>query len=157
MSTPHAAIRPAGAPMVPMARAGERNPNGAPTPREAADEALEAGRNLADETRRRASAELDRGSTYAGEKAAVAAGDARDIARQLRDKDRETPARLADEIAERIEGLSAYLTRTDTDRIIADARDFARRRPLAVVATAAVVGVVAGRVIRAAGEAEVRS
>jgi ElaB/YqjD/DUF883 family membrane-anchored ribosome-binding protein len=157
MSTPHAGVRPAGAPMVPMARPDERDPNSGSMPREAADEALRVGRNLAGETRERATAELDRRSTHAGEKTAEAADDVRDIARQLRDKDRETPARLADEVAERMERFSAYLTQTDTDQIIADARDFGRRRPLAVVAAAAVLGVVAGRVIRAAGEAEVRS
>ncbi|MFP5450598.1 MAG: hypothetical protein ACLGG9_02485 [Thermoleophilia bacterium] len=157
MSTPHASVRPAGAPMVPMAHPDERDSNGSSTTRDAAVEARKAGQNLAGETRERAVAELDRRSTHAGAMVTEAAGDMRDIARQLREKDRDTPARLADEMADRIERFGAYLKSTDTDHIIADARDFGRRRPLAVAATAAAIGVVAGRMIRAAGDMEVRS
>lgn len=157
MSSPHTAVRPAGAPMVPMARPGERDPEGSSTTQGVAAEARRAGQDLAEETRERAVAEMDRRSTYAGEKVTDAAVDIRDIARQLRDKERDSSARLADELADRIEQFGTYLKRTDTDRLIADAREFGRRRPLAVVATAAVVGVVAGRVIRSAGETEVRS
>jgi ElaB/YqjD/DUF883 family membrane-anchored ribosome-binding protein len=143
--------------MVPMAHPDERDSNGSSTTRDVAAEARKAGQNLAGETRERAVAELDRRSTHAGAMVTEAAGDVRDIARQLREKERDSPARLADEMADRIERFGAYLKHTDTDHIIADARDFGRRRPLAVVATAAVVGVIAGRVIRAAGETEVRS
>jgi hypothetical protein len=59
--------------------------------------------------------------------------------------------RVAEEAAERIERFAAYLRDSDTDTILADARDLGRRRPAAVVAGAAVLGIVAGRLVRASG------
>jgi hypothetical protein len=149
-------IRPAGAPMV-------ASPGGGPAPAErpdrsggiaavgttAVDEAKEAGVQAASAVGSRAREELDRRSTQAGDRVDSAAGDVRDIAQSLRDKGRDGPARVADDAAERIERFAAYLRDADTDRILADVRSFTRRQPAVVVAGAAVVGIMAGRLLKA--------
>ena len=112
-----------------------------------------ASRSGAD-ARDRAKSEMDRRSTTAGERMELAADDVRDVAQHLRERGREQPARLADEAAERIERFARYLHDSDTDTIIADVRDFGRRQPAAVIAAAAVVGIVAGRLMKASEPSE---
>ncbi len=152
------AVRPSGAPMVPMPqlRPGANDAEGATTQvaeagRELAGEAKAAGERLTGEARERVRTEVDRRSTTAGERVQDAAVDVRGVAEHLRGRGREGPARIADEAAERIERFAAYLRDSDTDTIVADARDFGRRRPAAVVAGAAVLGIVAGRLVKASG------
>jgi hypothetical protein len=151
------AVRPAGVPMVPMPQLRPGGDDGAPP---AQSEAVEAGKALASEATRaggqiagdvkaRALAEGDRRSTEAGERVAVAAGDVRGVAEHLRGNGREGPARLADEAAERIDRFADYLRHADTSTMLADIRDIGRRQPAALVAGAAVVGIVAGRLIKA--------
>ena len=148
-------VRPAGAPMVPSS--GGPSPAGAPDRSggitaigaTAVDEAKEAGAQVAGDVGARAREELDRRSTRAGDRVGSAAGDVRDIAQGLRDKGRDGPARLADDAAERIERFAAYLRDADTDRILEDVRGLSRRQPAAVVAGAAVIGIVAGRLLKA--------
>lgn len=145
---PQGGIRPAGAPMVPMARPGEGDAS--PLLSEAMDEARDAGHELTDRTRERVLDELGRGSSAAGARVHAAAGDVRDMAAHLHDRRRDAPARLADEIADRLDRAGAYLTDAEADRMVRDARDFARRRPAVVLAGAAVAGLVLGRVARVA-------
>jgi hypothetical protein len=150
------AVRPAGAPMVPMPqlRPGGSGPDAAletrQTARAAAGEAKEAGGRLAADARERARVEADRRSTEAGERVAAAAGDVRGVAEHLRGRGRQGPARLADDAAERIERFAAYLRESDSETILADVRDLGRRQPAVVVAGATVVGIVAGRLMKAA-------
>jgi hypothetical protein len=153
------AVRPSGAPMVPMPQLRPGDGGGADAPstqvaeagKELAGEARAAGDRLAGEARERVRSEVDRRSTSAGERVQEAAGDVRGVAEHLRGQGREGPARVAEEAAERIERFAAYLRDSDTDTILADARDLGRRRPAAVVAGAAVLGIVAGRLVRASG------
>ena len=149
-------IRPAGAPMVPSspggpapAEAPDRSGAIASAGTTAVDEAKEAGVQAASAAGSRAREELDRRSTQAGDRVDTAAGDVRDIAQGLRDKGRDGPARLADDAAERIERFAAYLRESDTDRILEDVRSFSRRQPAVVVAGAAVIGIMAGRLLKA--------
>ncbi len=157
------AVRPAGVPMVPMPDLRPGDDDGAA---DAAEETREAGRALASEVREvggqlgadardRAKSEMDRRSTDAGERVARAAGDVRDVAEHLRQRGKDQPARLADDAAERIERFALYLRDADTDTIIADVRDFGRRQPAVVIAAAAVVGIVAGRLLKASDPGEV--
>jgi broad specificity phosphatase PhoE len=149
-------IRPAGAPMVPSSAGGpapaeapDRSGGIAAVGTTVVDEAKEAGVQAASAAGSRAREELDRRSTQAGDRVGSAAGDVRDIAQGLRDKGRDGPARVADDAAERIERFAAYLRDADTDRILADVRSLSRRQPAAVVAGAAVIGIVAGRLLKA--------
>jgi hypothetical protein len=145
------AVRPAGAPMVAMDRP-DAAPAGAPpaeTAAAVAGEAREAGRQAAHDARHVAREHLDKRSSAAGERVGEAAGDARGVAEHLRSTGREGPARLADEAAERMERFATYLRESDTDRILDDIRRVGRTRPAVLVAVAAAVGMVVGRLVRA--------
>lgn len=153
------AVRPAGAPMVSVeppswAHARQVQPSGGSSASdspaaEVVGQAREAGSELVAGARERARTEVGRRSTWAGERVTAMAGDTRDVADMLREKGKETPARMADDAAARIEAFGRYLQESDTDRIIADARGFARRQPAAVVAGAAALGLAVGRLLKA--------
>ena len=161
------AVRPAGAPMVSVepppwahaddgstrATAGEAATEVVTEARQAAGqvaaEAKDAGRQMADDARRAANEQVDQRSTMAGERVGVAADDARSVAEHLRGRGREGPARLADDAAQRMEHFAEYLRDADSDRIMSDVRRVGRTHPAALVAGAAVVGIVVGRVVKA--------
>jgi len=143
------AVRPAGAPMVPVerpswARAEESNGSGSATD-EVAVQARQAGQEVVSEARD-AAGQVAAEAKDAGH---LAAEDARDIAQTLRGKGRDAPARLADQAADRLEEFARYLRDADADRIMSDIRRVGREQPAAVVAGAAVVGVLIGRVVKA--------
>lgn len=116
---------------------------------ELAGQAKEVGAKVAGEARDAARVQVDDRSSRAGAGMLEAAADVRDIAEELRRKGRDRPAQLADQAADRMDRFGAYLKESDADRIMSDARRFARRQPAVVVAGAAVVGIVAGRLLKA--------
>jgi len=168
------AVRPAGAPMVPVERPSWARPDGsagsgatgevaqqarqagqevAAEARQAAGqvtaEAKDAGRQMAGDARRAAEDQINQRSTMAGERVGLAAEDARDIAQHLRGRGREAPAKVAEQAADRMERFAQYLQDADAGRIMDDIRRVSREQPAAVVAGAAVVGVLIGRVVKA--------
>ena len=167
------AVRPAGAPMVPVERPSWARPddssNGASSEvaqqareagqqvvseaRDAANQvavqAKDAGMQMAGDARRAAEEQINQRSTMAGERVGIAAEDARDIAQTLRGKGREAPARFADQAADRMEEFARYLRDADSNRIMSDIRRVGREQPAVIVAGAAVVGVLIGRVVKA--------
>jgi hypothetical protein len=112
-------------------------------------QAKDAGIQMAGDARRAAEEQIDRRSTMAGERVGLAASDARDIAQHLRGRGREAPARFADQAADRMERFAQYLRDADADRIMSDIKHVGRTQPAALVAGAAVVGVLIGRVVKA--------
>jgi hypothetical protein len=153
-----AAVRPAGAPMVPMPRPSGSGPKPDGTTARAAEavapvveRAKEAGGEVAQEARRRAAEELDRRTTQAGERMAGTAADLREVANELRHKGKDGPARLADQAATRIERVGAYLRDADMERLAGDLARAGRRRPAALVLGTAAVGIIAGRLLKASG------
>ena len=168
------AVRPAGAPMVSVERPSWARPDengGAGATGEVAEqarqagqevvtearqaagqvaaEAKDAGQQMAGDARRAAEEQINHRSTLAGERVGLAAEDARDVAQTLRDKGREAPANFADQAAERMERFAQYLRDADAGRIMSDIKRVSREQPAAVVAGAAVVGVLIGRVVKA--------
>lgn len=161
------AVRPAGSPMVsrerpswaPEAQASSTDaaePAASAIGGEAVERAREAGGQLLDDSRQRARAEVDDRSTWAGERVVGIAADVRDVAGDLRARGKDQPARLAEDAARRIERFGDYLRESDTDRILADARDLGRRQPALIVAGAAVIGIAAGRLVRASEPSDQR-
>lgn len=163
------AVRAAGSPMVPRerpswARADDAARQVTPPARagdeglteQAARQAREAGGQLLDDGRARARAEVDQRSTWAGERVAGIASDIRDVAGDLRSRGRDQPARVAEDAAERVARFGEYLRTADGDRILADVRDVSRRQPALIVAGAAVIGIAAGRLLKASEHDEQR-
>jgi len=155
-----AAVRPAGAPMVPMPRPSGPGPKPVGTTARAAEAVApvvertkKAEGEVAQEARRRAAEELDRRTTQAGEWVAGTAADLREVADELRSKGKDGPARLAEQAATRIERVGSYLRDADMERLTGDLARVGRRRPAALVLGTAAVGVVAGRLLKASAPA----
>jgi hypothetical protein len=120
---------------------------------QAKEKAQEAGQKASD----RARSEVDRRSTEAGEQVTSTASDLRSVGEKLREEGKDTPARLAEQAADRTEQVGNYLRDSDADRILGDVEDFARRQPWAVVAGGLVLGFAASRFLKASSSERYRS
>jgi len=94
-------------------------------------------------------AQVDQRSTQAGQTVKATAHDVRAVAEQLRSQGKDAPARLAEQAADRIEGVGSYLERADGDRILNDVEDLARRQPWTVMLGGLAVGFAASRFLKA--------
>ncbi len=93
--------------------------------------------------------QVDQRSTQAGQQVNTTASDIRSVAEQLRSQGKDAPARLADQAADRIQGIGSYLERSDGDRILHDVEDLARRQPWAVMLGGLALGFAASRFLKA--------
>lgn len=116
---------------------------------EVTGQAQEKAQEAAGQAKSRARDEIDRRSTEAGQQASSTADDLRSVSEQLREQGKDTPAKLADQAAERVERVGGYLQDADADRILGDVEDMARRQPWAVVAGGIALGFVAARFLKA--------
>jgi ElaB/YqjD/DUF883 family membrane-anchored ribosome-binding protein len=116
---------------------------------EGVDQAREKAQQAAGEAKGRVREQVDQRSTEAGQQVSSTASDLRSVGEQLRQQGKDTPARLAEQAAERTERLGSYLTESDADRILGDVEDFARRQPWAMVAGGLALGFAASRFLKA--------
>jgi gas vesicle protein len=116
---------------------------------EVAGQAQEKAQQAADQAKSRAAQEIDQRSTQAGEQVATTAEDLRSVAEQLRSQGKDTPAKLAEQAADRAERVGGYLRDADSDRLLSDLEDVARRQPWTVVAGGMVLGFAAARFLKA--------
>src|SRR3954468_15102574 len=116
---------------------------------ESVDQAKEKAQEAATEAKGRVREQVDQRSTAAGEQVSSTAGDLRSVGEELRKQGKDTPAKLAEQAAQRTERLGSYLTESDADRILGDVEDFARRQPWAVVAGGLALGFAASRFLKA--------
>ena len=93
--------------------------------------------------------EVDSRSTQAGTVVGSTAHSLRAVGKELRNQGEETPAKLADQIAEKVEQVSSYLSDSDADKILSDAENFGRRQPWLVVGAGMAIGFVAARFLKA--------
>jgi hypothetical protein len=116
---------------------------------EVADQAREKASEAAGEARGRLREQVDERSTKLGDQVGSTASDLRTVGEELRKQGKDTPAKLADQAAERSERVGRYLSQSDADRILGDVEDFARRQPWAVVAGGIALGFAASRILKA--------
>jgi hypothetical protein len=116
---------------------------------EVAGQAKEKAQEAAGQAKGRVREQVDQRSTEAGKQVSTTAGDLRSVSDELRKQGKDTPARLAEQAAERTERLGGYLTESDADRILGDVEDFARKQPWAVVAGGLALGFAASRILKA--------
>jgi ElaB/YqjD/DUF883 family membrane-anchored ribosome-binding protein len=117
--------------------------------REAANKAQEQMGHAKVRAREQVRDQVSQRSTEAGERVRSTAGDVRSVAEELRRQGKDSPARYADQAADRAERLGDYLHQADGDRILRDAEDFGRRNPWAVVAGGLALGFMASRLLKA--------
>jgi hypothetical protein len=131
----------------------ESNNDGQGQVQEAAEQAKEKAQEAAGQAKQQASSkvreQVDQRSTQAGEQVATTAGDLRSVGEQLRSQGKDTPAKLADQAADRTERLGSYLRDSDADTILSDVESFARKQPWAVVAGGMALGFAASRFLKA--------
>jgi len=101
--------------------------------------------------------QIDDRSTKAGEQVSSTANDLRSVGDELRNQGKDTPAKLADNAAERTEKLGSYLMEADSDRILSDLEDFGRRQPWVVLAGGLALGLVGARFLKASSSGRYRS
>jgi hypothetical protein len=105
--------------------------------------------NAVGQARRQLRDQVDQRSTQAGERLYGTAADVRGVAEELRRQGKETPARMVDQVAGQAERFGDYLKGASGDRILRDAEDLARSRPLLAAASGLVLGFAASRVLKA--------
>ena len=93
--------------------------------------------------------QVDQRSSQVGDQVKSTADDLRSVAEELRNRDKDQPAQLAEQAASKIESLGQYLSESDGDKILRDIEDLARRQPWAVVAVGAGLGLIASRFLKA--------
>ena len=93
--------------------------------------------------------QVDQRSTQAGDQVQSAAQDVRSVAEQLRNQGKETPARVAEQLAGQADRVGDYLKGASGDRILRDVEDFARRQPWLVAASGLALSFVASRFMKA--------
>lgn len=120
------------------------------------DQAQERARALADQAREHAREQVDQRSTDLAQRVNSTAQDFRGVAEHLRSQGKEQPARVAEQAAERAATAAAYLEQADSDRILHDVEALARKRPWAVVAGGAALGLVASRLLKASSRERYR-
>ncbi len=93
--------------------------------------------------------QIDQRSTQAGQQVRSTASDIQTVAQQLRSQGHDAPARLAEQAADRIQGVGSYLERSDGERILQDVEDLARRQPWVVMVGGLLAGFAASRFLKA--------
>src|SRR3954469_4653526 len=116
---------------------------------EVAGQAKERAQEAAGQAKGRVREQVDQRSTEAGKQVSSTAGDLRSVGDELRKQGKDTPAKLAEQAADRTERLGSYLAESDADRILGDVEDFARKQPWAVVAGGFALGFAASRFLKA--------
>jgi hypothetical protein len=124
---------------------------------EAAGQAKEQVQQASGQAKSKLREQVDQRSTEAGRQVSSTASDIRSVGEQLRGDGKDTPARLADQAAERAESLGSYLTESDADRILNDVEDFARRQPWAVALGGLALGFAASRFLKASSSERYQS
>jgi hypothetical protein len=114
-----------------------------------AQQAKEATQKATSKAQERMRSELDTRTARAGGQIQSTAEDLRSVGEELRKQGKDTPARLADQGADRIEQIARYLTDSDADKMLSDIEDFGRRQPWAVVAGGMALGFLASRFLKA--------
>jgi hypothetical protein len=101
--------------------------------------------------------QIDQRSTEAGEQVQSTAQDVRKVAEQLRGQGKETPARVAEQVADRAESFGTYLRDADGERLLRDVEDAARRQPWLIAASGLVLGFAASRFLKASSSRRYQS
>jgi uncharacterized protein YjbJ (UPF0337 family) len=116
---------------------------------EVAGQAKEQAQHAAGQAKSQIRTQVDQRSTQAGEQVSTQAQDLRTVAEKLREEGKDGPAKVADQVAGRVESVGNYLTQADADRILHDVEDFGRQRPWAVIAAGVGLGLAASRFLKA--------
>jgi gas vesicle protein len=114
-----------------------------------AAQAQEKAQEAASQAKGRLREQLDQRSSQAAEQINEQASDLRSVSQSLREQGKDGPADVAERVAGYAERAGGYLRERDSDALLSDAEDFARRQPWAVAAGAMALGFAASRFLKA--------
>jgi ElaB/YqjD/DUF883 family membrane-anchored ribosome-binding protein len=120
--------------------------------REVAGQAKEQAQAVAGQAKTKATAQVDERATQLGQQIGAQAESLGGVAEELRRQGKEGPAKVAEQVGQRIKDAGSYLEQTDGESLVRAAADVARENPAAAAAVGAAAGFVAGRVIKASRE-----
>jgi hypothetical protein len=124
---------------------------------QAAGQVQEKAQEAAGEARSRLREQVDQRSTQVGEQVSSSARAMRSTAERLKDEGQDGPAKAAEQLATQAEKVGGWLTDADSDTILEDVEEFARRQPLAVVGIGLVAGFAASRFLKASSRSRFES
>jgi hypothetical protein len=124
---------------------------------QAQEKAQDKAKEVAGQAKGRLREQVDQRSTQAGQQLSSAADDVRSVAEQFRTEGKDTPARYADQAAEKAEQVGQRLQDASGDELLRDVEDFARKNPWAVAAGGLVLGLAASRMLKASSSQRYRS
>lgn len=113
------------------------------------EQAKDQAQQAAGQAKSRARTEVDNRSTQLGQQVSQQASDLRSVSEQLRGQGKEGPAKVADQVATRVDSAGRWLTESDGDQLLNDLEDFGRRNPWAVIAGGVALGFLASRFLKA--------
>jgi hypothetical protein len=116
---------------------------------EIAGQAQEKGQQAAAQAKDKLREQLDQRSSQAAGQINQQASDLRAVSNSLREQGKDGPASAAGRLAEYAEKAGGYLQEKNSDALLADAEDLARRQPWAVAAGALALGFAASRFLKA--------
>jgi hypothetical protein len=119
---------------------------------EVAGQAQEKAQEAAGQAKSRVREQVDQRSTQAAQQVQTTAQDIRHVGDELRTQGKDQPAKLAEQVADRVESVGSYLQNSDGDKILRDAEDFGRRQPWVVALGGAVLGFAASRMLKASSQ-----
>lgn len=93
--------------------------------------------------------QIDRRTTDLGGVVNEHVNNLRQMSRNLRDQGQQGTANLVEGAADRLEGVSSYLTNTDGNRIVHDVESLARKQPIFTAMVGLTAGIIAARVLKA--------
>ena len=120
-------------------------------------QAQEKAKEVAGQAKGRLREQVDQRSTQAGQQLSSAADDVRSVADQFRTQGKDTPARYAEQAAEKAQKVGQRLQDASGDELLRDVEDFARKNPWAVAAGGLVLGLAASRMLKASSSQRYRS
>lgn len=128
---------------------GEQVQQARETVQDTAQQAVGQAQEQVERARGQVREQVDQRLSQAGDRAGTTAEDLRTVANELRRTEKESAAKVAEGLAERVDGVGRYLSSADGERILRDVEDFGRRQPWAVLAGGLALGFIASRVLKA--------
>jgi hypothetical protein len=116
---------------------------------EVAGQAQDKAQQAAEQAKSKLRDQIDQRSSQTGEQINQQASDLRAVGGSLREQGKDGPAQAADRLAQYAERVGGYLRDRDSQALLNDVEDYARRQPWAVGAGALALGFAAARFLKA--------
>ena len=118
--------------------------------RDVAGQAKEHAQAAAEQAKDKAAAQVDERTTQVGRQISGQAESLDGVAEELRRQGKDQPAKVVEQVSQRVKDVGDYLERTEGESLVQAASDAARENPAAAAAVSAAAGFAAGRAIKAA-------